>query len=155
MKRLIVLVLFAIILTAGNCRAESKVYGTGVNIEYNTNVSEIMDKPEKFIGKRVKIAGMIVEVCAKRGCWVYLSSDRPFEKIQIKVKDGEIVFPMSASGHFAQVEGVVEELKMSKDEMISYKKHLAEEKGETFDPASVKGDSKIIRLVGKGAVIDF
>ena len=97
---------------------------------------------------------MIIEVCAKRGCWVYLSSDRPFEKIQIKVNDGEIVFPMSAAGHFARVEGIVEELKMTKEQMISYKRHQAEERGEVFDPASVKGDTKIIRISGKGAEVD-
>ena len=85
------------------------------------------------------------------GCSV--ASDRQGEKIQVKVTDGEIVFPMSASGRMAVVEGVVEELKLSAEQMIEYMRHLAEEKGQPFDPATVK-DERMIRLVGLGAEIE-
>ena len=43
---------------------------------------------------------------------------------------------------------------MSKDDLIKYKKHLAEEKGRPFDPSSVKEGEKIIRIIGLGAEID-
>ncbi len=101
----------------------------------------------------VRIEGLIIEVCAKRGCWVYVASDKTDEKIQVKVTDGEIVFPMSATGRNGVVEGVVEEVKMSKEQLIAYQKHLAEEKGKPFDPASVKEGSRFIRLIGLGAEI--
>ncbi len=153
MKQIITIAMMFFLLASGTAFAKSKVYGNGVHVKDTTKVSAILDTPDKYLGKRVKIAGTIVEVCAKRGCWIYVSSDKPFQKIQVKVLDGEIVFPMSASGLKAEVEGVVEELKLSKEQMITYQRHLAEEKGVPFDPASVK-DERFIRLVGKGAVVE-
>ncbi len=133
-------------------QAAAKTYGNDIQTQEVTAVSAILDNPEAFIGKTVRVEGMILEVCAKRGCWVYVAGDRQGEKIQVKVTDGEIVFPMSASGQMAVVEGVVEELKLSREQMLEYMRHLAEEKGQPFDPATVK-DERLIRLVGLGAEI--
>lgn len=151
MKRTIFVFLLFVIMMA-SVQAIAKTYGKGVHVQDVTTVSAILDTPDAFIGKTVRIEGMILEVCAKRGCWVYVSGDRQGEKIQVKVTDGEIVFPMSASGRMAVVEGVVEELKLSKQQMIQYLQHLAEEKGQPFDPSTVK-DERMIRLVGLGAEI--
>jgi hypothetical protein len=141
------------LLIAPQVFASSKTYGKGVDVEEVTAVSAILDNPDDFIGKTVRIEGMIIEVCARRGCWVYVAGDRQGEKIQVKVTDGEIVFPMSASGRMGVVEGVVEELKLSREQMIRYLQHLAEEKGQPFDPSTVK-DERMIRLVGSGAEIE-
>ena len=143
-----------LLFTVSYAQAKTETYGKGIHIKETTKISTLLDNPDSYLGKQVKVTGMIIEVCAKRGCWVYLASDRPYEKIQIKVTDGEIVFPMSASGHQATVEGIVEELNMSKEQLISYKKHLAEEKGLSFDPSTIKEGEKIIRIIGLGAEIE-
>ena len=153
MKRIIyciVLLCFVLVVPA---QAKTEVYGIGVTLTDSTPVSAILDNPDSFIGKQVRVEGMIIEVCAKRGCWVYVAGDRQGEKIQVKVTDGEIVFPMSASGRMGVVEGIVEELKLSRDDMIKYLQHLAEEKGQPFDPATVKHE-RLIRLRGLGAEIE-
>lgn len=154
MYRKITIGLIVLLLFSVHAYAKTSTYGKGIHLQEETKVSDLLDKPEMFLGKRVKISGMVVEVCATRGCWIYISGDRPYEKIQVKVTDGEIVFPMSASGRQAVVEGVVEELNFSKEDLIRYKKHLAEEKGQPFDPSTVKEGEKIIRLIGMGAEIE-
>lgn len=154
MKRIVATVMGIFMLLALNAQAKSTTYGKGVTVQETTLVSAILATPGQYVGKKVKIKGMITEVCAKRGCWVYVAGDKPYEKIQIKVVDGEIVFPMSASGRLAEVEGVVEELKMTKEEVMRWKKHQAEETGKPFDPASVKGDETMIRIKGSGAVVE-
>ena len=118
-----------------------------------TTLYEILAAPEQYVDKKVLVKGMVVEVCAKRGCWMYLASDKPFEKIQIKVLDGEIVFPMSASGKDALVEGVVEALEFSKEEAIGWLRHKAEEKGESFDPKSVTEGMTVYRIKAQAAEI--
>ena len=148
-----VLLLLICMLAATQVYGGTKSYGKGVQIKETTAVSVILDKPDQYIGRQVRIEGMIIEVCAKRGCWVYVAGDRQGEKIQVKVTDGEIVFPMSASGSMAAIEGVVEELKISREEMIQYQQHLAEEKGQPFDPSTVK-DERMIRIIGLGAEIE-
>ncbi|MDT8420795.1 MAG: DUF4920 domain-containing protein [Desulfuromonadales bacterium] len=130
------------------------VYGKGITLTETTPVSAIYDAPQDYVGRRVLVEGMIIEVCAARGCWIYLSSDRPFEKIRVKVTDGEIVFPIAAQGHMAKVEGVVQEIRRSKEQVIAWRKHLAEEKGAPFDPATVTGPEVTYRLRGLGAVIE-
>ena len=154
MKKIVSIILVLVLGLSVNAFAKSKSYGKGVTLKDVTKISQILDAPEKYIGKKAKISGMIIEVCASRGCWVYVASDRPYEKIQVKVTDGEIVFPMSASGKLAEVEGVVEELKLSRADLIKWKKHQAEERGVAFDPSSVKAGDKIVRLIGLGAVIE-
>ena len=65
----------------------------------------ILENPKNYEGKKVLVEGTILNVCAKRGCWIELASDKEFETIRVKVKDGEIVFPMEAKGKTAIVEG--------------------------------------------------
>jgi len=149
-----VMSLFVLLAWHDAAQAAGKTYGKPLQLQEQTKISAILDHPETFVGKPVRVSGTVVEVCSTRGCWIDLASDRPYEKIQVKVNDGEIVFPMSASGHRATVEGTVEQLKMTKQEVIEYKKHQAEEKGEKFDPATVRGDETIVRLRGIGAVIE-
>ncbi|WP_136809517.1 DUF4920 domain-containing protein [Desulfosediminicola flagellatus] len=152
MKKLILLLLAASLFIASPSFA--KTYGKGVTLEETTLVSVILDNPDDYIGKMVRIEGMIIDVCSKRGCWMYVAGDRPHEKIQIKVLDGEIVFPMSAMGHIGIVEGIVEELQMSEQDKLNYLKHMAEEKGKPFDPSHLDSNKRFIRLVGLGAEIN-
>lgn len=154
MKKRVLSLLVLLMLLCPIANATAKSYGKPLTLEEPTAISAILANPAEFIGKHVRIEGMIIEVCAKRGCWVYISSDKAHEKIQVKVTDGEIVFPMSATGRQAIVEGIVEELQFSHDQLVKYKRHLAEEKGQPFDPSSVKKGEKMIRLIGLGAQIE-
>ena len=129
-------------------------YGKALILKETTKISEIEKAPKSFVGKKVQVKGTIVEVCASRGCWMDIASDTPYEKIQIKVTDGVIVFPMSARGHDALVEGIVEELQFSKKDAIKYHRHKAEEKGLAFDSSSVTGPENIYRIKALGAVVE-
>ncbi|MDP3580720.1 MAG: DUF4920 domain-containing protein [Ignavibacteria bacterium] len=128
-------------------------YGKEITLKEKTKISAILANPQKFVGKNVLVEGTVVAVCEKRGCWMELASDEKFQKIKIKVKDGEIVFPLEESGKTALVEGTVYEIKMTKEQALEQAKHEAEEHGTEFDPASVKGPLTIYQIKGLGAVI--
>jgi len=153
MKTLRSLIVVFCLLMPFNIHANELVLGAPLTLDTVTKVSEINKNPEQYLGKPVLIEGLIISVCAKRGCWMDIASDVPFEKIQIKVVDGEIVFPMEAKGRFARVEGTVQEMKLSKEQAIRMGKHKAEEQGTTFDPASITGPVSFYRIMGLGAVI--
>lgn len=87
--------------------ADGKKYGEDLTLSQKTNISEILSQPDQFVGKKVLVEGLIVNVCEKRGCWMEIASDKEFESIRIKVEDGVIVFPMEAKGETAVVEGEV------------------------------------------------
>ena len=131
----------------------AKTFGQPVSLSEETAVSAIIDNPDAYVGRKVKVSGLVIDVCSRRGCWIYLAGDREFEKIRIKVTDGEIVFPMEARGKQAVVEGVVESMELTKEQVIARRKHHAEETGEAFDPASVTSGETILRIRGLGAEV--
>lgn len=132
----------------------SRKYGKDISLKATTKISEILKQPEDFVGKRVLVEGLVVGVCEKRGCWVYLASDKPYEKIQVKVKDGDIVFPLTAKGQKAIVEGEVEKFELTKEQVLALKERQAKEHGKEFDPSTVTGGETIYRIRGIGAIIE-
>ncbi len=131
----------------------AKDFGQGLTLTEETAISSIIDNPEAYVGKKVKVSGLVIDVCSTRGCWVYLAGDRDFEKIRIKVTDGEIVSPMEARGKKATVEGVVESMELTREDVIKRRKHHAEETGTSFDPATVTSGETVLRIRGLGAEI--
>jgi hypothetical protein len=148
----ILLILAMSLLQASVAHGKTLTYGKKLTLQETTAISAILDDPDSYNGKLVLVEGMVLETCSKRGCWVYVAGDREGEKIQVKVTDGEIVFPMSSSGRMGVFEGIVEILDISKEQMIQYLQHLAEERGQPFDPSTVKAE-RMIRLRGIGAEI--
>ena len=144
----------AAILTLPITAPAATEYGQPVTVKETTKVSEIHDNPEKYIGKDVKVEGMIVAVCARRGCWMEIAGDRQYEKIRIKVDDGVIVFPLSARGKKALVQGKLEAVSMGAEEAKKFYAHQAEEKGVDFDPSTVTGPVNFYQVRATGAVID-
>lgn len=134
-------------------KIESDKYGTALSINEASKVSAILSEPESYLGKKVLIEGPVLEVCAKQGCWLEIASDQAEQKIKVKVNDGEIVFPMTAKGKIAKVEGEVYKIELSLEEAVGYQKHVAEEQGVAFDSTSVTGPMTIYQLKGLGAEI--
>ena len=154
MKKIIFALVLLIFSSATSLLAfEGDKFGKPLTLTELTKVSEIEKSPQSFVGKRVLISGTVVEVCSTRGCWMDIASDTPFQNIQIKVVDGEIVFPMEAKGRNARVEGIVEKLELSHEQALEWAKHKAMEQGEEFDPATITGPTKVYRIRGLGAVI--
>ena len=151
MRTFILLIILLAMLTPSTALA--KTFGQGISLSDKTAISSIIDNPGAYVGKKVKVSGLVVDVCSRRGCWIYLAGDREYEKIRIKVTDGEIVFPMEARGKEAVVEGVVESMELTKADVIARRKHHTEETGETFDPASVTSGETVLRIRGLGAEI--
>jgi len=150
-RNLMVLLLVAGVLLPGTALA--KTFGKGVTLAEVTPVSAILDAPQQYVGKTVKVAGLIVDVCTGRGCWLAVAGDRPFEQLRVKVEDGEIVFPLEARGREGEMEGVVEVFELTREQVIKQRQHHAEERGENFDPASVTAGETVVRLRGLGAEI--
>ena len=127
-------------------------YGAGIVLQQTTSIGSILAEPAQYEGKIVQVAGTVSAVCASRGCWLELANGDA--ALRVKVTDGEIVFPLSAKGHQAVVEGVVEKIEMSEEQHRAWKQHDAEERGVAFDPAAVSGPYTMWRLAGLGARIE-
>lgn len=151
MKKIIFL-FTVLIFTTAITFAQSDKYGKEIELTEKTLISEILSSPQEYVGKKVLVEGEVSEVCAMAGCWMKLKSDKDGE-IRVKVKDGEIVFPMEAKGHNALVEGTVYAIEFTQEEAVEYLKHMAEDAGKEFDESTVTGPMTIYQIRGLGAVI--
>jgi len=133
--------------------ADTKHYGQAMTLKEETKISEILANPEKFKGKRVRVRGVVTDVCAERGCYLNLKGDKKFQELMFKVDDGVIVFPASVLGAEAVTEGVVSLQVFSEKEQKEMCPIEAKALNRKFDPAKIKGPMKVIRLDGIGADI--
>ncbi|WP_413288126.1 DUF4920 domain-containing protein [Bdellovibrio sp. HCB337] len=147
------LVFVLVTLFAMGAHAEKK-YGTGAKFTDAMPMSKIMKNPESLVGKEVTVSGVIVDVCAKRGCWMKLTTDYQNEKVRVKVNDGEIVFPLESRGKKAAAKGEFKKITMTLEETKDFLKHQAEENKLKFDPASVKEAMVVYQVQATGAVIE-
>ena len=129
-------------------------YGEDITLKEKTNISDILSNPEDYIDKTVLVEGEVLDVCPMAGCWIEVASNVEGDKIKVKVKDGEIVFPEEAKGKNALVEGKVYKIELTVEEAVEYYEHQAEETGDEFDPATVTEAVTIYQIKGLGAEID-
>jgi len=154
MRKSVILLLMSLLFCLSTGPVLAKTFGDGITLNKATLVSELLENGDAYVGTRVQVRGMIADVCESRGCWIYVAGDKPFEKIRVKVKDGEIVFPLEARGVEAVVEGMLEKFDLSREEVIQRKRHHAEERGEDFDPATVTSGETFYQIRGLGAEIE-
>jgi hypothetical protein len=151
--RLLMAALAAFVLTA--CRTapqfEGEPYGEPLILTEVTPIPEILAQPKSYVGKRVLVEGTVVAVCEQKGCWMDLESGS--DQIQVKVDDDVIVFPVSARGSTALVEGIVEERELTAEQSFAAAAHRAEEMREPFDSTAVYPAATVYRIQGTGALI--
>jgi len=138
---------------------DDEALGSKITLTEKTKISDILADPESYLDEVVLIEGEVLDVCPAMGCWMELKSDSQSEeseiteKIKVKVKDGEIIFPIEAIGQNALVEGKVYKINLTQEEAVDYFEHLAEESGKEFDPSTVTGPITIYQINGLGAEI--
>ena len=149
------LILALMLLSVGLTFAQAEVanYGAELTLTEKTSISAILEDPDAYVDKTVLVEGEVLEVCPMMGCWMEIKSDDGEGMIKVKVKDGEIVFPVEAKGKTALVEGKVYKIELTQEKAIQHFEHVAEEKGETFDPSTITGPMTIYQIKGLGAVI--
>lgn len=127
--RLLVAVVLALI--AGPIGAQAPTtYGAGVTMSEVTQLNALFERPASFEGKTVRVEGVVTAVCATMGCWMGLGPANSPESVGmlVKVDHGVIMFPLSAKGHRAAVQGVVQRAGIdaeSREAAAEYEKETA------------------------------
>jgi len=97
----------AVMAFGGSVLADTK-FGAGVTLTKATPISELYASPEKFVGKTVRVDGVVTAVCTEMGCWLAIgATGNPDQAVRFQAEhDGKIVFPISLMGQKASAEGV-------------------------------------------------
>jgi len=153
MKKLYSILIILLFISISLNSKVIKKFGEEIKTKDTVKISVILENPEKFLNKTVKVEGIISDVCKRKGCWMDLASDKEFQTLKVKVKDGDMVFPLTFKGKFAVVEGKLYKLSYSKEQLIEQRKHQAEENGIKFDPTTVKEGITVYQFRPTGVVI--
>ena len=150
------LTLVGLLLLSAAPSQAAETYGNGVALTETTSIAKILADPDAYVGKRVRIEGQVLDVCPRAGCWMELAEEKGAgARLRIKVDDGVIVFPATAKGKLAAAEGTVEAIPMTREKYVTWLQHLAEERGEKLDAATVgEGPFRIVQIHGEGARIE-
>jgi hypothetical protein len=101
---------FAVVLlvAATSVAAADQTFGKGVTLADATSIKALYDAPATFVGKTIRVDGVVTAVCQEMGCWMALGSDANAEQVvRFKVDhEGAITFPTSAKGKRASAPGV-------------------------------------------------
>ena len=146
--------LLAAVCACTTSEASFTQYGEALTLTEITSISAILSDPEAYLDEHVRVEGTVVGVCEMRGCWIALAGENDGEQIRVKVEDGVMVFPMTAMGLHARVEGVVEKIELTMEQALEQAQHHAEEHGEEFDPSTVTGPEVSYQIRGLGAEIE-
>lgn len=157
----------AFLATSTVIAGDAVEYGGGVTLDRAVAVEALLGTPDDYLGKKVRVDGVITGVCQKRGCWMQVTDPDTGQGVRIKVEDGVIVFPYTAMGKKTAAEGIFEaitltpeQVKARAEQQAAEHKHAAGEDCDTAGPekegagcdAPVQ-DNRIFMIRGTGAVI--
>jgi hypothetical protein len=143
-----------LVLACSGPEATYTQYGEALTITETTSIPEILADPDSYVGEQVRVEGTVVEVCQRMGCWMAVTAEDSADPLRVKVEDGVIVFPQTAVGYHARVEGVMERIELTEEQALARAEEHAEEQGLEFDPTSVTGPEVVYQLRGLGAEIE-
>lgn len=109
----------------------------GAPIGKSTKValSKVLSTPEKYVGKRIRVEGVIVSSCTMEGCWAELAEKKDAKSIRVKMKDHSFFIPLQSAGAFARAEGVFRVKTLTKAQVD----HMINEDGAKFDNRKADG----------------
>jgi hypothetical protein len=140
--------------TLGAAGEDAETFGEAPTEELElTPIESLLEDPDSWEGQLVRISGEVSGVCAKRGCWMDLTSASD-ATLRVKVDDGVIVFPQDAVGRQAEAAGRIEIVEMEREAWETWLRHVAEEEARPFDPSEIgEGPYRLVRVRGTGARI--
>ena len=148
MNRVLRGALVAIAVVGLTAASGDEKFGKGVTLTEATPMKALFETPEKFVGKTIRIDGVVTAVCQEMGCWMAIGeSEKAENTVRLKVShDGKIVFPIAAKGKAASAEGVFVKVTATDKES----KEVIKEQAEVM---KVTDFSKTYQINATGAVI--
>ncbi len=151
MRAMFVTALAVCLIAVVSVASAEQKYGAGVTLKTATSVATLLASPKDYVGKTVRVDGVITAVCEMAGCWMEVRDETADAKaartIRIKVEDGAIVFPVAAKGKKASIEGVLEPVS---PEMA---KEYAMDQDKAKPGSDMKTAVPTYQLKGTGAII--
>ncbi len=140
-------------LASHGLATDYQLYGPSVSKKSEVRIGQLLKEPAQYVDKLVKVVGLVNDVCPMKGCWVEVIENQGSERIRFKVQDDVVIFPVEAVGQEIIAEGILRRYELSQEQATRWLAHLAEEKGDEFDPSTVTGPLDFYQIEGRGAKV--
>ena len=140
-------------LASHGLATDYQLYGSSVSKKSEVRIGQLLKEPAQYVDKLVKVVGLVNDVCPMKGCWVEVIENQGSERIRFKVQDDVVIFPVEAVGQEIIAEGILRRYELSQEQATRWLAHLAEEKGDEFDPSTVTGPLDFYQIEGRGAKV--
>jgi hypothetical protein len=150
MRRILWVLAFGLATSAAVWAAADETFGSGVKLTEATPIKSLYEDPKAFVGKTIRLDGVVTAVCDAMGCWMALApAEQPDQTVRFKVDHGAgIVFPLSARGKKASAEGVFEAIAAGDHEAneAAREQAAAQPKGADFGTKyQIKATGAVVR----------
>ena len=120
--------------------------GAAIGDSNKVSLAAVLADPTKFVGKTVRVEGVIVRSCTMEGCWAELAPKAGAMSVRVKMKDHAFFIPLKSAGATARVEGVFSVKTLTKAEVD----HMIEEDGAKFENRNGDGTVSEISFEATG-----
>ena len=96
------------------------LFGDAVDKTAVMPVSQLLQQPANYLDKVITISGTVDSVCSKQGCWMKFVANGSTMPFRLKVRDGDMVFPLSAKGKTAYATGTLRLWPQGEEEPDAY-----------------------------------
>jgi len=120
--------------------------GAPIGNSKKVSLEKALKDPSKYVGKTVRVEGVIVRSCKMEGCWAELAANKDAKSVRVKMKDHAFFIPLQSAGAMARAEGVFE-LKTLTKAMVD---HMIEEDGAKFENRNADGTVSEVSFVASG-----
>ena len=103
--------------------------GAPIGKSKKISLEKALKDPGKYVGKTVRVDGVIVRSCKMEGCWAELAPGKDGKSVRVKMKDHAFFIPLKSAGAMARAEGVFAIKTLSKAQVD----HMIEEDGAKFE----------------------
>ena len=80
-------------------------FGKPFTLEKTIQSSALLNKPEAFVGKKIRVEGKVTDVCQKMGCWLVITDDE--KSMRITTKGHKFFVAKDGTGSRCHIEGEV------------------------------------------------
>ncbi len=132
--------------SSGAVAQKPQTFGAGVSLDDATPLSKVLDRPADFEGKTLRLDGTVTAVCTHMGCWMSFAATpaKDGRTLLIKVDDGVIVFPVSAKGHRASAQGVLQRVGSSAEAREAASEHAAQSGSDVAAAWQLKATGAVV-----------
>ena len=116
-----------VLVTASGAQSADVNYGEPFTIDSVTPLAKIIESPAEFVGKEVRTAGHVFQMCEDSGCWLgMLPSVDSGKMVKISFTQTAVRFPIGeeTTSHYVEIQG---EVITAEQEAAEHEAHMIEE----------------------------